>query len=245
MSVQTGALWRFSRPYMGDYRVGLFSNPEVDIATAVAASSAFPPFLSPVTLDLSGATPQPGTAGDLHVSPYTETAVLTDGGVYDNLGLEPVWKRFDTIIASDGGRRMMAEPSPATDWARHSRRLIDLLQSQTRSLRRRQLIGSLDRGKNSQNDREEMIRNQGRLGAYWGIQTNIDDYQLPDALPAPARFTSEIAAIETRLAALENQQQEHLINWGYAVCDAVVRSANVGLPLPPRPPRFPYQRGVM
>ena len=28
---------------------------------------------------------------------------LTDGGVYDNLGLEPVWKRHRTVLVSDGG----------------------------------------------------------------------------------------------------------------------------------------------
>jgi NTE family protein len=31
-SVQTGALWRFSRPYMADYRVGLIPNPTVPLA---------------------------------------------------------------------------------------------------------------------------------------------------------------------------------------------------------------------
>ena len=42
-SLQTGVLWRFSKPYMGDWKVGLVMNPDVELATAVAASSAFPP----------------------------------------------------------------------------------------------------------------------------------------------------------------------------------------------------------
>ena len=42
-NVQTAALWRFSKPYMGDYRVGLIANPDVALAVVVAASSAFPP----------------------------------------------------------------------------------------------------------------------------------------------------------------------------------------------------------
>src|SRR6266481_523248 len=37
-NVQTKVLWRFSRPFMGDYRVGLIRNPRVDLAVAVAAS---------------------------------------------------------------------------------------------------------------------------------------------------------------------------------------------------------------
>ena len=42
-SVQSGALWRFSRPYMGDWRVGRIERPALRLALAVAASSAFPP----------------------------------------------------------------------------------------------------------------------------------------------------------------------------------------------------------
>ena len=44
-NVQTRVLWRFSKPFMGDYRVGLIRNPQVELSVAVAASSAFPPFL--------------------------------------------------------------------------------------------------------------------------------------------------------------------------------------------------------
>src|SRR5262249_24175367 len=36
-NIQTGALWRFSRNYMGDYRVGLIEQPDVLLAVAVAA----------------------------------------------------------------------------------------------------------------------------------------------------------------------------------------------------------------
>ena len=42
-NVGSGVLWRFSRPYMRDYRVGEVRNPTVLLARAVAASSAFPP----------------------------------------------------------------------------------------------------------------------------------------------------------------------------------------------------------
>jgi len=50
-NVQSKVLWRFSRPYMGDYRVGLVNHPTTQLALAVAASSAFPPFLSPAQLE--------------------------------------------------------------------------------------------------------------------------------------------------------------------------------------------------
>lgn len=244
-SVQTGSLWRFSRPYMGDYRIGLYDAPDLDMGTVVAASSAFPPFLSPITVDLEPYDIRPGTEGEQFESPYNEQVVLTDGGVYDNLGLEPVWKRFDTLLVSDGGRTMAFDPEPASDWARHSRRLIDLLQSQVSRLRRRQLIDSFVRGRDkSMDQRDEMLQASGRWGVYWGIETNIDDYHAPDKLTAPVRRTSSIAAVDTRLAELDSATQELLINWGYAACDAAVRSANLATEIHEHPATFPYQRGI-
>jgi NTE family protein len=46
-NVQSGAIWRFMKPYMRDYRVGEVKRPTILLSQAVAASSAFPPVLSP------------------------------------------------------------------------------------------------------------------------------------------------------------------------------------------------------
>ena len=40
-NVQSGSLWRFSRRYMADYRVGEVKDPDVPLAVAVAASKPF------------------------------------------------------------------------------------------------------------------------------------------------------------------------------------------------------------
>jgi NTE family protein len=53
-SLQTGSSVRFTKPYLADYRVGQVRNPRIPVAVAVAASSAFPPFLSPIILRLLG-----------------------------------------------------------------------------------------------------------------------------------------------------------------------------------------------
>jgi NTE family protein len=209
-NVKTGSLWRFSKPYMADYRIGMIDWPRLPLAVAVAASSAFPPFLSPMRINLDdfnfrAGVPQPPPSRSLR-----SEAVLTDGGVYDNLGLEPVWKHYQTVLISDGGRKMDDDQAPATDWAWHSRRLIDLLQHEISNLRRRQAITS--------------FQQNTRSGTYWGIQTDIDHYQFPGALVShvsPA--TQRIAQIETRLAAMSEHTQELIMNWGYAVCDAAIR----------------------
>jgi NTE family protein len=210
-NVQTGALWRFSRPYMADYRVGRVLAPTLPLARAVAASSAFPPVLSPVEVDLQAddwETP-PGRGVDLRREPFTTEIVLSDGGVYDNLGLETAWKRYDTVLVSDAGGKMQPEPEPERDWARHVLRILEIIDNQVRSLRKRQVIEAFKRGE--------------RKGAYWGIRTNVADYALTDALPCPFDRTTELANTPTRLARLEAAHQERLINWGYAVCDAALR----------------------
>jgi NTE family protein len=224
-NVQSGALWRFMKPYMRDYRVGEVRSPRIELALAVAASSAFPPVLSPVRLKLSASDfSPPGPGEDLHMEPYTTNVILTDGGVYDNLGLETAWKRYNTILVSDGGSGIRAEPAPKHDWPRHALRVYDLVDNQVRSLRKRQVIDSLKIGK--------------RKGAYWGIGSDIADYQLPDSLPCPVEKTGALAAIATRLSKVESGLQERLINWGYAVCDAALRRYQN--PALPAPKGFPY-----
>ncbi len=138
-NIQSAVLWRFSRHYMGDYRVGLVRNPNVPLCKVVAASSAFPPILSPMSLGIEQPVEAPGA--DLNRTPYTKTAVLSDGGVYDNLGLETV-KRFTTLLVSDAGQKIAPENDPHTDWARHSIRIFDTVDNQVRSLRKRHLINN-------------------------------------------------------------------------------------------------------
>ncbi len=87
-NVQSKALWRFSRPYKWDWRVGKVENPKIEFAIAVAGSSAFPPVLSPLELSFNPSDFKPNTGKDLQCEPFTSDVVLTDGKVYDNLGLE-------------------------------------------------------------------------------------------------------------------------------------------------------------
>ena len=206
-NVETGTLWRFSKPYMRDYRVGKMDDPTVPLADAVAASSAFPPVLSPMILrcDADDFTElEPG------VTPgFLEEISLTDGGVYDNLGLETVWKRYRTVLVSDAGGKVAADPSPASDWAFHAKRVLEIIHEQVSSVRKRQVIAGYKEGE--------------RDGAYWGIRTDISHYGIGDALSAPHPRTLELAETPTRLKRLSTVHQERLINWGYAVCDAAVR----------------------
>jgi NTE family protein len=230
-NVQSAALWRFSRPYMGDYRVGLVRDPDVKLSAAVAASSAFPPFLSPMTLPISQKVE--GVEGaDLNRPPFTTSAVLSDGGVYDILGLETL-KRFATLLVSDAGQKIAPEENPHHDWARHSLRIFDTVDNQVRSLRERDLIESYERGDHT--------------GTYWGIRTDFADYKLADdPLKCASRDPTRLAALPTRLETIPGPTQNALMNWGYAICDAALRAhveaalqRKLGISIAP-PTKFPF-----
>jgi NTE family protein len=150
--------------------------------------------------------------------------VLSDGGVYDNLGLETAWKACRTVLVSDAGGQMAAEPDPDHDWGRHLFRVLGVIDNQVRNLRKRRCVDAFKSGE--------------RLGAYWGIRTDIADFPLADPLPAPHEATMALATLSTRLARLDGVVQERLINWGYAAADAGLRAhVDTGLP---RPGGFPY-----
>jgi NTE family protein len=224
-NIQTGTLWRFSKPYMADYRVGMVRNPKVDLAVAVAASSAFPPILSPCELHLDPGDWDPAERGPLHEPPYTTHVVLADGGVYDNLGLETAWKRYTTILVSDGGGQMAPQPKPKHDWARHAYRTLGVIDTQVRNLRKRQVMAGYLRG-----DRE---------GTYWGIRSHIGDYGLPAGnLTCPDASALKLARTATRLKEMDDALQQRLINWGYAICDAGMRRWVEPDAAPPA--QFPY-----
>jgi NTE family protein len=148
----------------------------------------------------------------------------TDGGVYDNLGLETAWKSFSCILVSDAGGKTQAQPDPKSDWVRHALRINDVIDNQVRSLRKRDLIDAF-----TANERE---------GTYWGIHTDIANYSASSKLPCPADQTLKLAETATRLAAMPSDLQERLINWGYAVCDAAMRThvdSSLAVPI-----AFPY-----
>ncbi|MEA2329699.1 MAG: hypothetical protein QOE68_4658, partial [Thermoanaerobaculia bacterium] len=226
-NVQTGSLFRFSKPYIGDWRIGRFPNPDRLLAEAVAASSAFPPILSPARLSFKP-TDFSLDGGACNTPQFTANVLLTDGGVYDNMGIETAWKRCKTIFVSDAGAKMQPESDTKTDTVRHSLRVNSVIDNQVRSLRRRQVVNAFINGE--------------RKGAFWAMSSNPADFPAPSALAVPLNHAQELAAVSTRLSALNDEMQERLINFGYAMAERGVRShfdRDAFAPV-----QFPYARGV-
>jgi NTE family protein len=226
-NLATGVSFRFSKPYAADYRIGMIENPQFRVSLAVTASSAFPPVLSPVVVEVPPQSFKQTEGADLYPQiEYRERILLTDGGAYDNLGLETTW-RFQQVLVSDAGAPFGFVQKPKRDWLGQTRRVLDIAVNQSRALRKRWLI-------------ERFMRRE-RQGAYWGIMTEIDGYQLPTALPVQAETTATLSRIRTRLNPFSEAEQASLINWGYAVCDAAMRKFVVSNAPPPSWPYADYR----
>jgi NTE family protein len=249
-NLQTGVLWRSSKPYAGDYVLGKVENPQISLAKAVAASSAFPPALSPLVLAGLGGQFKPwptgaGPVSESDLGPFRERVILSDGGVYDNHGLEPIQKRYTSIFVSYGGGPFDRSSQVGTDWISQLKRVLDVIDNQVGSLRRRDLMQSLIAG-NSINDESEIGSKQlaARRGAYWGIDTDPEKVALPDALPCNRDVVKALALISTRLSDPGDQAAKRLINWGYTIADRCVRTHYKGK-INPAGPKLPFPEAAL
>ncbi len=240
-NLQSGALWRFAKPYTWDYKVGEIPQPAISLASAVAASSAFPPILAPARFRFKASDYAPKSRESNQEPPFTTRPVLADGGVYDNLGLQPVWDRYQTVLVSDGGGAM--EPDGGAlwklrfwrwrDWGTQTKRVLSVIDNQVRDLRKRQVLSGFT---------AESGTPQARDGAYWGIRSDLSHYSVGSGFDCPVKQTMDLARTKTRLKRLDPSRQERLINWGYAVCDSAMRSwVDSSLPTSAG---YPYDRGV-
>src|SRR5262249_31942863 len=117
---------------------------------------------------------------------FRAQVLLTDGGVYDNHGLEPIVKRYMTLFVSDGGAPFGRNGNPPVDWISQLRRVLEVPDNQVRALRRRDLIERLREGNRAfaaGTLAANAVRPRERMGAYWGIDTDPAKLTPADALP--------------------------------------------------------------
>jgi NTE family protein len=222
-NMQTGRSFRFRQDMLADWKLGVARGASVPLALAVAASSAFPPVFSPVVVETD---PAAWTEGEdiPQLDQLRRRIVLTDGGVYDNMGLETLVGKVDLVLVSDAGAPFEIELAPS-ETPLQMGRIRDILIDQTRALRKRWLIEDFASGR--------------RYGAYWGLGTQIDDYADPLAAAKDNDITNSLAQVSTRLAGFGKLTEGRLINWGYVLADAALRrragipiAKSLGLPVP-------------
>ncbi len=224
-----GANFEFSKATMGDWQLGYTPTPaDWPLAKAVAASACFPPLFNPMRMRGVG----PFTGGAAEENDHEAWLVaksdlrLTDGGNYDNMGLEPVWKDHEYVLVSDAGGLFEFEPDE--NLAQRIQRYVAIQEAQTRYLRKRWLFDKSDRGE--------------LKAAYWAVSSARARYVADNALGYSKTLAKKvIAAIRTDLDAFSDAEAEVLQNHGYLLADvAVTVHARGLLPATPPPPSPPF-----
>jgi NTE family protein len=221
---ELNTLWRFSRNYASDHRVGIINAPHLSLALVVAASSASPPFDSPLKIDLRKQPPQWVDGADRNTGLYLKRALLTDGGVFDNMGLEPIWRDYGTLLVSNAGDPISEAPLP-DNWFSQVIRIIGMIHRQAENNRQRVLMAMAD--------------THYRTVAYWPLRNTNDNYTHPSPVIPSATDIAAAQRAPVELSPLSETAFRQLANHGYSLCDSATRS-HLPWPSPPPESRLPF-----
>ena len=220
---ETGKNWRFMKKRMGDYVIGYVASPQLPIALAVAASSAVPGLVGSLKLHTSRF--EWFAFDKMHTprrhAPRFRTLTLWDGGVYDNLGVEALFKPagayrdgFDFLIVSDASAPLEAE----TRKFRAPLRLLNIATDQVRGLRARAVVSHLQRNPGAGvylkiGNTEERIYREAKCPA---MVEHIPDNSLR------ASEVQEAASFGTTLRRCTRREYDLLFAHGHQVADATL-----------------------
>lgn len=181
---------------MGEHELGQVSASGQKISNAVAASSAFPPVFPPLKV----------TEEDFP-NDQTEFVTLTDGGVYDNLGVNPLLRmernRLDYAFVSDAGKPFQINETPTELGAKVLYEAIGILMEQVRGLQ----FGRLELA---------YAAGRGPLPMWFSIDSHEGELQSGDAVLA--------SSIGTNLKKLKQAQLDVLLRHAGALCEARIRN---------------------
>ena len=139
--LRTGTAFRMSNERFGNWRYGWAPAGELRVADAVTASAAYPPFLPPFdwkrTFTKNGQT-------------NTHRVIVTDGGVFDNLGvsvMEPgrdpgisaISYKPDIIIASDAGIGQFTGEDVPTSWPNRMMQVVAVVMRKVQDATKQRL----------------------------------------------------------------------------------------------------------
>jgi NTE family protein len=231
-NIEKGTPFRFTAAQIGTHKT-----PEsMTISEAVAASACFPPIFGPIKIVTDGNT----------------IAHLTDGGVYDNTGMEPIWNTQKVVLVSDAGTPFDFKV-PRWFGARIMR-YVDIGRNQVGALRRRAIIRSLHRGYRTVRvngepspctlaGEDDCYMQDKRVtdkptGAFWRLASSKQNF----CADCPDEFSDYVAALEadwygypedlqhsligeirTDLDAFTAAESKILENHGYFMADLAIR----------------------
>lgn len=160
---------------MGEWELGTVPAENFPVSRAVAASSAFPPVFPPLKLEQ-----------DIYPKANIEYVTLADGGVYDNLGVNPLFRKRNAInylLVSDAGKPFSIYERPTEAGTAVLVSAIDILMEQVRGLQFKRL---------------ELASAGGTKPIWFSI-----DSEIGEALKGDAAFASNISTNLKKLSASE------------------------------------------
>jgi NTE family protein len=229
---QTGKGWRFSKRRMGDYLTNYVIAPDFPLAEAAATSAAVPGVIGPLRLKTSKYRwhkfAKDGSEPTIEVEPIAPYLALWDGGIYENLGVEAIFKpqqglreEVDFLITSDASKPLGIE-TRRFQWGLPPYlppfRLIDVAMDQVRAIRLRTIIGFLEQNKGA-----GVILRMGN--------TVQDILQKAKKQPPPSwrnrDFLSDAevrkaTGLETTLRKLTEMEFDRLLDHGYEVAESTL-----------------------
>ena len=210
--IETGRNCTLSKTGLHTWRLGDIHIPDLEIAKAIAASSACPPFFPALTLKLNARAFVKTKYADLfHRDDLKSLLSLSDGGAYDNLGVHAV-RDCRTILVSDGSTPLHPVRGQwlTRQFEHRITRPMATAVEQTRAVRRHQVVASLQSGQTA--------------GALWYANTDVRNYPIRSPFTVKPEWRDYFGSIRTRLNAFTDTEKSRLINWGYVMCDLSIRS---------------------
>jgi NTE family protein len=223
-----GVNWEFHREGARDYQAGRLSLAAAwPLARAVTASASFPPVFGPMSVRQRAEDYQGGDYPAAAGSKLRRRIELTDGGVYDNMGLEPVWKHWTHVLISDCGAPFdfRVDTTPL----RRLLRYTAVVTNQTRALRLRLFFGDTNAGRYH--------------GAYWSLTSGVKPTNTAgDAAYAGYSQTladDVLSKVRTDLDSFSEAEMSVLENQGYFTAERSIRKHAAELVSPGAKPAEP------
>lgn len=218
--IEQGVLWRYTSGKMGNYKRPMVDTPEsMTIAHAVAASACFPPIFGPIKVKHEGKV----------------IAHVTDGGVYDNTGMQPIWLDNKVVLISDAGTPF---DTKVPRWfGSRIMRYVDIGRNQVGALRRRAIIARLDKSYQTIHVPTGDATDKP-TGAFWRLASKHKGFLKGADETFKAEYAElqkdwygysenllddRIAEIRTDLDAFTEAEAKILENHGYAMADLALR----------------------
>ena len=228
---ESGKNWRFiPQRRMGDYIVNYVEKPSIPLTDAMAASAAYPSLIGPLVLNTKKFSwfKFEGQK-QITTQPRFKKLHLWDGGVYDNLGVEALFKiqakheyqdDYNFLVVSDASNAIETRKHSIWWWKR-AYRFMTAAIDQSRSLRTRALINYFETHNNS--GVYFKIGNTGRkILADAGIDNESIDELTKNSLSS--KDTKSAKDFKTTLRKLTETEYDLLYRHGWEVANFTLQA---------------------